>query len=164
MTGVSNIGEITSICYTFYDLSCKELFDRIRFKKLLSFHSPYLPILKELSWENEHFYSVNVKRKNEKSQIQAAFNTVILKYKNLSEKWLQFVTNCSLTSNFQMLNKASENWVFLHLLPRWRGDVSEEVFNHKNSLVWTLHENIQYSTMVIANYLISIILYYYIIL
>lgn len=50
----------------------------------------------------------------------------------------------------EMLNKANEKWAFLHLLPRWKDDVSEELFNHKNCLVWNLQENIQYTTMAVA--------------
>uniref|UniRef100_A0A1B6LSL4 ornithine carbamoyltransferase n=1 Tax=Graphocephala atropunctata TaxID=36148 RepID=A0A1B6LSL4_9HEMI len=50
----------------------------------------------------------------------------------------------------QMFDKANKNWIFLHILPRWEGDVSEDVFNHQNSLVWTLHENIKYAIMAVV--------------
>lgn len=56
----------------------------------------------------------------------------------------------TLQIDLDMLAKAKDNWAFIHLLPRRKGDVSEELFNHKNSLVWTLHENVQYSTMAIV--------------
>jgi ornithine carbamoyltransferase len=48
-----------------------------------------------------------------------------------------------------MMEEAKDGWVFLHLLPRWQGDVSEEVFTHSRSLVWPLHENIYFATMAV---------------
>ncbi|XP_054269277.1 ornithine transcarbamylase, mitochondrial-like isoform X2 [Macrosteles quadrilineatus] len=50
----------------------------------------------------------------------------------------------------KMTETAKNGWVFLHMLPRWEGDVCEEVFTHKNSLVWKLHENIYYTTMAVV--------------
>ncbi|XP_046667162.1 ornithine carbamoyltransferase, mitochondrial-like isoform X1 [Homalodisca vitripennis] len=49
-----------------------------------------------------------------------------------------------------MFEGANKNWIFFHILPRWEGEVSEDVFNHQNSLVWTLHENIKYTLMAVV--------------
>lgn len=52
-----------------------------------------------------------------------------------------------------MLEGANEDWVFLHDLPRGKTEVDDEVFKHKQSLVWTNFENMVYICLVSNNFI-----------
>lgn len=51
---------------------------------------------------------------------------------------------------FQLCSEASDDWVFLHCLPRKEEEVSDDVFyDAKRSLVWNEAENRMWTVMVI---------------
>ena len=46
------------------------------------------------------------------------------------------------------MNDAADKWMFLHTLPRTEIEVSDEVFDHPNSLTWVSSNNKIWITMV----------------
>lgn len=46
-----------------------------------------------------------------------------------------------------MLELAKKDWIFLHCLPRKKEEVSDQVFYHKQSLVFQEAENRKWTTM-----------------
>ena len=58
--------------------------------------------------------------------------------------------------NMELCDKADDNWIFLHCLPAHRGDeVTDEVIDSENSLVFDQAENRMWSQMSILTYLID---------
>ncbi|XP_069695756.1 ornithine carbamoyltransferase, mitochondrial-like [Periplaneta americana] len=55
----------------------------------------------------------------------------------------------SLKITTEVVNEAAEDWVFLHNLPRSNEEVTDEVFGHKNSMVWQSTRNYMWMTMAI---------------
>ncbi|XP_050416192.1 ornithine transcarbamylase, mitochondrial [Patella vulgata] len=48
-----------------------------------------------------------------------------------------------------MLKEANANWTFLHCLPRKQEEVTDDIFNDKNSLVWQEAENRKWTVMAV---------------
>ena len=52
--------------------------------------------------------------------------------------------------NMEMLSNASDDWIFLHCLPRKPHEVDDEVFYSERSLVWEEAENRMYTVMAVV--------------
>ena len=52
--------------------------------------------------------------------------------------------------NMEMLSNASDDWIFLHCLPRKPHEVDDEVFYSNRSLVWEEAENRMYTVMAVV--------------
>ena len=50
----------------------------------------------------------------------------------------------------EMLSNASDDWIFLHCLPRKPHEVDDEVFYSNRSLVWEEAENRMYTVMAVV--------------
>jgi len=50
----------------------------------------------------------------------------------------------------KMLSNASDDWIFLHCLPRKTHEVDDEVFYSERSLVWEEAENRMYTVMAVV--------------
>ena len=58
--------------------------------------------------------------------------------------------------NMKLLENADENWKFMHCLPAHRGDeVTDEVMDHKNSIVFDQAENRMWAQMSLMAYLVD---------
>ena len=58
--------------------------------------------------------------------------------------------------NMKLLENADENWKFMHCLPAHRGDeVTNEVMDHKNSIVFDQAENRMWAQMSLMAYLVD---------
>ena len=49
-----------------------------------------------------------------------------------------------------LMNQASEDWKFMHCLPRKQNEVDDEVFYSDRSIVWDEAENRMYTVMATA--------------
>ncbi|MDP6869640.1 MAG: ornithine carbamoyltransferase [Candidatus Poseidoniaceae archaeon] len=58
--------------------------------------------------------------------------------------------------NMELVSNAAKNWVFMHCLPAHRGDeVTDEVMDHNNSIVFDQAENRMWAQMSILAYLVD---------
>ncbi|MGB2236588.1 MAG: ornithine carbamoyltransferase, partial [Candidatus Poseidoniaceae archaeon] len=58
--------------------------------------------------------------------------------------------------NMELIENADKNWAFMHCLPAHRGDeVTDEVMDHANSIVFDQAENRMWAQMSLLAYLVD---------
>ena len=58
--------------------------------------------------------------------------------------------------NMELVSNASDNWAFMHCLPAHRGDeVTDDVMDHSNSIVFDQAENRMWAQMSLMAYLVD---------
>ena len=58
--------------------------------------------------------------------------------------------------NMKLIEKADKNWAFMHCLPAHRGDeVTDDVMDHSNSIVFDQAENRMWAQMSLLAYLVD---------